>query len=100
MFRSKLFSALLVSTSLLLASTAHAELMLGDRDWAGEARAAASAAGFWEQADRVEQLLRDGKPGEARELLASMQTRMQALQQRMDALTKTAETGANRPATW
>ena len=69
MFRSKLFSALLVSASLLVATHANADLALNDRDWASEARAAAQA-GFWEQANQVEELLRDGKPGEARELLA------------------------------
>lgn len=99
MFRSKLYSALLVATSLLLATQAHADLSLNDRDWAAEARATAAAAGFWEQANLIEQLLRDGKPAEARDLLASMQTRMQALQQRVDALTQTAHTGTIRPAT-
>jgi hypothetical protein len=84
----------------LVATHANADLALNDRDWASEARAAASV-GFWEQANQVEELLRDGKPGEARELLASMQTRMQALQQRVDALAKTAQTGTIRPtASW
>jgi len=100
LFHSKLSRALLVSASLLIATQAHADLALNDRDWAGEAREMAAASGFWEQADQVEQLLQAGKPGEARELLASMQTRLQALQQRIEVVAKTAQTGTLRPASW
>lgn len=100
MLHSKFARALLISASLLLATQANADLALNDRDWAGEARAIAASTQFWEQADKVEQLLRAGKPGEARELLASMQARLQALQQRVDTVTKAAVTGTVRPATW
>ncbi len=96
MFRSKLFCALLVGASVLVAAQAKADLSLKDRDWAGEAL----AAGFWEQTDQVEQLVRAGKPDEARELLASMQARLKALQQRVEVLAKTAEAGPIRSASW
>ncbi len=97
---SKFARTLLISASLLLATQANADLSLNDRDWASEARAIAVTTQFWEQADKVEQLLRAGKPGEARELLASMQARLQALHQRVDTVTKAAVTGKVQPATW
>ena len=105
MFRSKCLAALIVCLSLTVIPQAKADLCLAERDFSNEALAAAATVGFlkiWEQADLIEKLLDSGKSTEtARELLASMQNHLDALQYRVERLSKTAETtGSVRRASW
>ena len=104
MFRSKFLAALTVCLSLIVIPQAKADLCLADRDFSNEALAAAATVGFlkiWEQADLIERLLDSGKStGAAKDLLAAMQTHLDALQNRVDRLAKTAETGPVRRASW
>jgi hypothetical protein len=112
LFRSKVLAALVVCLSFAFASQARADLSLTERDFGNGVSAAAATAGFlqvWEQADLIEQLLRAGKsPEAAKELLDSMQTQLDALQQRIGLLSRTAATRLPRdpeivpirPASW
>jgi hypothetical protein len=100
----KILAALIVCLSLAAMPQARADLVLADRDFSNEALAAAATVGFlkiWEQADLIERMLDSGKSTEtAKELLASMQTHLEALQQRVERLSRTAETGPVRRASW
>ncbi len=99
-----MLAALVLCCSVVFASQAKADLCLDERDFGNGVSAAAATAGFlqvWEQADLIDELLRSGKSTkEAKELLASIQTHLDALQQRIDLLSKASQTVPVRPASW